>query len=139
VLAFFRSHLGDDAPMTLESTAASAIVSALRAGADVIANIDVAYPGTRTTAMPLSGGTLRVPAGLPTLAKRAGVTLRPMALVQTGASLRLHTGDAVDPTRSDAAATIATVGAFFGPVVAAAPEQWLGWPGLTLPEDSPGG
>jgi hypothetical protein len=140
VLAFFRRHLGADAPMTLQSTATSAIVAALRGGADVIANIDVAYPGTRTLPMRLSVGTLSVPAGLPVLAKRSGVMLHPMSLIETGASLRLYAGDAVDAARfPDPASAIAATGAFFGLVIAAAPEHWMGWPSLTLPEDAANG
>lgn len=136
VLAFFRRHLGEDALMFLGSAEAPAIVGALRRGEDVIANIDVAYPGTRTLSMPLSGGRLAVPGGLPVLAKRAGVALRPMSLLAAGASLRFHAGHAVDPAVSDSVRAIAMLGAFFDPLIAAAPEQWLGWPGLRLPEDS---
>lgn len=137
VLAFFRRHLGESAPMILPGTATSAIVAALRGGADVIANIDVAYPGTRTLPMPLSVGTLNVPAGLPVVAKRSGVMLHPMSLIENGASLRLYAGDAVDVARfPDSASAIATTGAFFSLVLAAAPEHWMGWPGLALPKDA---
>lgn len=127
---FYRASLPAGGPLFLEDVTSHGIAGGLRAGEDIFANVDVAYPGSRSAPMPLLGAALDAPSGLPLLARRAGASLQPVALLWESGALRLAAAPPTNPARGDFDGGMSPYASFFEGAIRRCPFQWFGWPSL---------
>ncbi|MFD5983515.1 hypothetical protein [Streptomyces cyaneofuscatus] len=127
-----RLRLGE--PLLLTRLGAGDIRRWLASDAVIVANPDTCYPGTRHTRdLPVLGGRLTVPTGLPALAAlaalaaRRNLETRAMAVPDVAGRITPRVGPPL-PGAVDAA--VGAYGAWLDRCVSAAPEQWMAWGSL---------
>ena len=116
-------------PLALETAGFFELAELLRRRNNLVANIDVAYPGVRTATINIFGHRLDIPVGVISLARRANCGIACIAAIrEEDAIFRVETSPALDI--SETAATLSAIEGFFQPLIAANPYQWMGWGGL---------
>jgi hypothetical protein len=116
-----------------DATAMLGVRAHLRAGRPLYVLADV--PGDavgRSAACTLFGDTVRLAAGLPTLARIAGSAVQTLAVTREAHGLAVRTGPRIPPGATD----MPTVLEALVPFIRAHPEQWWMWPYLPPAFDS---
>jgi hypothetical protein len=129
-LSLYARHLRSGAHIDVTAVTRERLERELARGAILAANVDTAYPGTRsTTSIPFLGGRLRTPTGLVDYALGAGIPIFAAALVSAAGRL---TFAATGPLAGSSEAVVAAYGRFFESLVRDHPVQWMGWAGLDV-------
>ena len=127
---FFEERIPGVALHFLEKLNAFDLLRSLSEGRILVANLDVAYPGTRSLEMSFLGGRLSVPEGIFLLGRRAGAELQCVALPWAPEGISPVLGPRLDLRSAPPREPGAMLQGFFEPLVTAHPFQWMGWGGL---------
>ena len=127
-LGLYRRHLRSGGHIDVTAVSGERLARELARGAVVPANVDTAYPGTRTTTrIPFLGRSLVTPTGLVAHALDRGVPVFAAALVIDGGRVLFEAEGPLSGERDEVAAAY---GRFFESLVRRHPEQWMAWASL---------
>lgn len=115
---------------TLENASIAELLRPLHAGNAILANVDMAYDGTRCCDVSFLDGTLRMPAGFIRLGEHAGAVAQAMAIVHSGEGVMAHCSVPIMLEWRRSQQVLEEIASFFEPLVRQLPAQWMGWGNL---------
>jgi hypothetical protein len=126
----FERELSGGEAIYLEDVDAFRLALALGGGANLIANIDTAYPGSRSAEIAVLERHLSVPTGLLLLARRKRIPVQCIALVRQGDRLEALAGPELPARDLSDSMLLDRIAVFFDDAIRRFPLQWFGWSGL---------